>query len=473
MNNKEIIEAFLEFENHSNVLNYHYKYQDMLMWPFVRIYVIDAIVRSNISEEAGYVDSAAQKKGIIKLFSYKWMQLFKIQKNPLFCRKHKDIIFFRSAVGSIKDDTGKYCDIVHDDFIALYDNTAIIEDAPFFRHFYPTKYKAYESDFLDIICMLNEKIARLNRADDVTINEFLNYLRTDLPFKIKEEHWRTLRIILERYAKNNKLIYEYYKRCFMNMQPRIVFVTQGCYGSHAACKIKVLHDLGIPCAEMQHGVVTLSHFAYNFSNVIYTSKEYLEYMPNVFLTFGRYWMNRVRLPIKMEVLGSANFYRNKCKMNEQQAKEILVLPSEDTQAWRDLIAFIGKSFPNKSVIVKIHPLYQMQYKIFEEIENEQNNVKAYINGNIYDYLTRAYVVIGDKTTVLYEAAALEKIVMIWNNAHSMHADSNLGYLFNDKYELIGLLKEISLVKHKCAIETKDIFVDDIKENYLKFIQKYL
>ena len=342
MNSSEIMEKFLEFENSSNVLDYRYQYRNMLIWPFVRSVVWNAVMECNAGEGSGVVDSTAQNIGKVKVFSYKWLQFFKLKKNPLFCRENKDIIFMYSSIGSIRDDAGRYYNRVHDDFVALYDNTAIIESAPMFKHFYPKKYHAYESDSLDIICLLNEKLARLSKNDEAEINAFIAYLRAELPYKINEKHWQTVRVELERYAKNNKLIYWYYKKCFEHMSPKLVFVAQGCDGNHTACKIKVLKDMGIPCAEIQHGFVGLAHRAYNYSNKIFQSEEYQTYMPDVFLTMGKYWIDCIRIPINKVVLGNANFCANKQKIKgDHQPQGILILPTPDIQPWRDLVTCSG------------------------------------------------------------------------------------------------------------------------------------
>lgn len=470
---QELVEKFLEFENNSDVLKFHYQYRNMLIWPFIRVIVLNAILESNEKKGKEYNDDTTSNKIVTKILNYKWAQLFKINKNPLFCKKHSDILFLYAAVENVRDDSGKYYSRIHDDFVAMYDKTAIIERAEFFKHFYPKKYKTYESDSLEIVCSVTEKIVKLNKLDKIEIDNLFNYLKKTLPFKIDVRYWHLIRIVLERYAKNNKMIYQFYKKIFKNMQPKLVFVTEGCYGHHTACIIKVLKDLGIPCAEIQHGLVALSHCAYNFSDAIYKSEEYLEYMPDVFLTMGKYWMSQVRLPIKMEVLGNANFYRNKCKMNTQQAKEILILPSADTQAWVELVHFIGEQLSDKEITIKLHPLYKHQYETFSGLSRTLVNIKVYIDGNIYDYLNRAYVVIGDGTTVLYEAAALNKVVMVWNNTHSTYIDRQIGCWFDDKYELLELLKEPLAIANRGMIAPEDIFEYDIKINYLNFIKKYL
>ena len=473
MNVSGMMEKFLEFENGSEVLDYRYQYHNMLIWPFIRSVIWNAIMESNEGEGSGLIDNAIQNMRRVKILSYRWLQLFRLKKNPLLCRKKKDIIFMYSATGSIKDDEGRYYNRVHDDFVALYDNTAIIESAPLFRHFYPKKYPAYESDSLDIICLFNEKLTRLSRADEAEINAFIDYLKAELPYEINEKYWRTIRVELERYAKNNKLIYWYYKKCFEHMSPRLVVVTQGCDGNHAACKIKVLKDMGIPCVEIQHGFVGLSHRAYNFSDKIYQSEEYKTYMPDVFLTMGKYWMDCIRIPIKKAVLGNANFCINKEKIkNNQQPQGILVLPTPDIQPWRDLVIYMGQCLPDKEIVIKVHPFYPKQYDYFKEID--MPNVRIGIEGNIYDYLQHAEVVIGDNSTVLYEAAALGRLVMIWNNNSARaYMDLRLGNWFNDAQELVALLRGQALNKEKSMVEPEDIFAYDIKANYLNFIKNYI
>ncbi len=468
---QDIVNRFLKFENESRVLDYHFQYRNILIWPFIRSTILDSIIKTYLNEEAGLEDNIKQALGKHKIFSYKWSQFFHIWKNPLFCRHRKDIVYLNFSVGNIKDDEGKYYDRVHDAFVELYDNTAIIESAPLFRHLSPRKYKVYESDALDILCLFNEKIARLTNIDRKIIEDFIGYLKTNIPFAIEDRFWNVIEIELRRYAKNNKLVYQYYKKCFTNMAPKLVFVTMGCYGSHAACKIKVLKDLGIPCAEMQHGLTGLSHIAYNFSEIIYRSKEYQNYMPDFFLSFGQYWIDNMRIPIKTYILGSADFSRNACLVKEEAtSKRILVLPS-DTEPYLDLVAYLAQNFPQKEILVKIHPTLKKQYTLFRQ--QKASNIKIYIDGDIYEYFRRANIVIGDSSTALYEAAALDRTVLIWNTDRSIHIDKRIGHRFEDKYELVELLKDPLIERQKEKIRSGDIFAPDIETNYLNFIEKYI
>ena len=84
------------------------------------------------------------------------------------------------------------------------------------------------------------------------------------------------------------------------------------------------------------------------------------------------------------------------------------------------------------------------------------------------------MVIGDNTTSLYEAAALGRSVLIWNNDSAKECiDPRLGSWFDDAKELVALLQGHTINKERSMIEPEDIFAYDIKENYLNFIKDYI
>lgn len=469
----EDFEKFLEFENNGQVLTYRYTFRNMLIWPFIRNVVWNSIWK-NRGEDMGLMDNTAQnmKKG--RVLSFKWSQIFRFNKNPLFINEHIDILCLNHVLGNVKDEDGKYYNRIYDDFLGLHDSMAIIESAPLFRHFYPKKYRTFEADFIEIICAFNEKLIPLKRQDKVKIDQLISYLKRKLPFDIKEKHWATIRIELERYAKNNKLIYNYYHRVFERMSPKLVFTAQGCDGSHMACKIKALKDLGIPSAEIQHGLINESHFAYNYSQAVNDSKEYSEYMPDVLLIFGQFWEQFIRVPVEAYVLGNANFNRNlgcNGEVREDTADEdsILILPS-DTDPYIELIQYIKQKMPEKKLLIKVHPMMVQQYDVLKKMEDARTEVN--ISGNINDFFMRVKTVVGDDSTALYEATALGKQVMIWKTERSDGISRQIGIWFDDKEELVQLLQsEESGVKTE--VRPEDIFVRDSKERYLAFVSRYM
>ncbi|MDE7131169.1 MAG: hypothetical protein K2O65_05160 [Lachnospiraceae bacterium] len=473
----ENYEKFLDFENSGKVLSFHYQYRNMLVWPFIRNVMWNCIYKTLFGENAGLIDTSAQnlKKG--RLFGYKWLQFFKFNKNPLFACKQTDILYLYHVIGNVKDENDVYYNRIYDDFVALHDSTAIIESAPLFRHFYPKKYKTYEADSIEIICAFHEKIASLNEKDKNTIEQMIDYLKRDFPFALQESHWRIIRIELERYAKNMKLIYEYYHKVFTRISPKLVFVAQACDGSHMACKIKVLRDMGIPSAEIQHGLISNEHFAYNYSRAVCDSEEYRSYLPDHFLTFGHFWEKTIRLPVHTEVLGSANFSRNFDKTrksdndvgNETQDRNILILPSV-LETYMELVRYLYDKLPDRRLIIKVHPTKIKQYEVFKTMENDR--ISVYIKENINNFFDRAAIVIGDDSTALYEAAALGKQVMIWDTEYSRNMHRAIGRWFADKEELLSILQSdhISMI---AETKPEDIFARDSKRRYRAFIAGYV
>ncbi len=466
-------EKFLAFEDKGQVLTYHYAFHNMLMWPFIRNVVWNSIWKSNFGEEMGLIDNTAENMKHGRVLSFKWSQFFKFNKNPLFIRKHIDILCLNHVLGNVKDKDGSYYNRIYDDFLGLHGNMAIIESAPLFRHFYPKKYRTFEADFIEIICAFHEKLAPMNPQDKDTIERFIIYLRKELPFDIREKHWATIRIELERYAKNNRLIYNYYHRIFTRISPKIVFVAQGCDGSHMACKIKALKDLKIPSAEIQHGLINSSHFAYNYSQAVNESQEYREYMPDVFLIFGRFWEQFARVPIEKYILGNANFNRNLDSGNREEGvtedeNSILILPS-DTEPYMELIQYVKQKMPEKKLFIKVHPMMVQQYDVLKTMEDARTLVN--ISGNINDFFSRVKTVVGDDSTALYEAAALGKRVMIWKSKRSEWISTRIGTWFQNKEELVGLLQ--GGVDRNAEVSPEDIFARDSRERYLKFISRYV
>lgn len=472
----ENFEKFLAFENSGKVLTFHYQYRNMLVWPFVRNVLFNCVYKITNGENTGLLDVGAQKMKNGRLLSYKWMQFFKISANPLFSCKQTDILYLYHVMGNVKDENGIYYNRIYDDFAALYDSTAIIESAPLFRHFYPKKYKTYETDAIEIICAFHEKLAPLGAQDRDMIEQFIEYLKRDFPFALKESHLCMIRIELERYAKNMKLIYEYYRKVFTRISPKLVFVAQACDGSHMACKIKVLRDLGIPSAEIQHGLIGNEHFAYNYLQTVYDSEEYRSYLPDHFLTFGHFWERTIRLPVHKVVLGSANFNRNfdaagQCHVADDKAADenILILPST-LETYTELIRYLYEKLPDRKLLVKVHPTKIIQYEIFKEMENDR--IRVYINENINYFFDRAEIVIGDDSTALYEAAALGKRVMVWDTDYSRFVRFAVGRWFADKEELVELLRS-DLIDEETEINPEDIFARDSEKRYRAFIAEYV
>ncbi len=470
----ELLEKFLQFENEGKVLSYFYSYKNMLIWPFVRNAVWNAVYKSVYGNDTGLLDMTAQGMTRGRLRSYKWSQFFRLHRNPLFGCGHKDILYLYHVIGNIQDQEGVYYNRIYDDFVGLYDNTAIIESAPLFHHFYPKKYETYDADFIEILCAFHEKIAPLGKQDRETVHRFLAYLKKELPFAVKAQCWQTIRTETERYAKNMRLIYGYYKLVFQRIMPKIVFVAQGCDGSHMACKLKVLRDLGIPSAEIQHGLISRAHFAYNYAPTVCHSTIYKEYMPDFMMLFGTFWKDLVRMPVQLEVLGSANFNRNfhaesREEENIEDRNSVLILPS-DLDRYMGLISYIHQELPEAKLYIKVHPTKKPQYDVLRKMENEQ--IRVYIKENIYDFLKRTKFVIGDDSTVLYEAAAMGKKVFIWKSVHSASFDRRIGIWFSDQREVVRLLQN-NCADVEMKIAPEDIFARNSAERYRAFIAEYV
>lgn len=466
-------EKFLDFENEGMVLEYRYQFRNMLVWPFIRSVVWNAVMKSVSNNKIGIVDNTFFKGKLPKLFYYNWFSIFDLKHNPFFINRKSNVLFLYNSLGNVLNAQGNYYNRIYDKFTSLYENTDIIENAPFYKHLEPRQKKVYYTDSIDIINLLAEKLIPVCEKDKRMIDNFLLFLKNELPFELSQQNWKNIEIELERYAKTNRFTYIFYYKLFRRIQPKVVIQGQGCDGNHMACKLKVLHDLKIITSELQHGLITRTHFAYNYSETIFNNKDYQTYMPDSLLTFGKYWENNMRIPIPVFAVGSANFNENIKNMgNLNSSKDTLLILPSDPRSYLQLVANIKSKLPHLKILIKVHPSKEEQINIFSTIVNE--NIKIFCKENIFSLFKQADLVIGDDSTALYEAFALGKKVYVWESEKSLSVvDKKIGQWFKEKEEIIELLEHSDLYGSHCEINPEDVFCPNLEENYSNFINRYI
>lgn len=95
-----------------------------------------------------------------------------------------------------------------------------------------------------------------------------------------------------------------------------------CYGSAMGYLTKIFKEMHISVAEIQQGWISEEHNAYNYAGNIFESKEYKAFLPNFYLMHGKYWLDKIRLPVKKIVIGNPNFSEAK-KYIIRQIKRII------------------------------------------------------------------------------------------------------------------------------------------------------
>lgn len=259
-------------------------------------------------------------------------------------------------------------------------------------------------------------------------------------------------------------VWLYYKKT----DPQIVFLGLATYGNRWYVT-KMLSDLGIPTVEMQHGIVNELDDAYNYSDKLMNNKIYFEYLPDYFLTYGEYWGKHIKNPSKKVVIGNYNFKNINSAdflVKNSGIKKVLFAASTAHQSYIDLLTDIFKKEPNYELIFKKHPANKEKAIYYNKFKNS-NKFKLVNDGNLYEIFKEVDAVIGDGSSVLYEAKALGKEILIYKNDMSDYSvPTDFGKWFNTAQELKDLINNLKYMQENKV----DYYYDsDCDNNYNKFI----
>lgn len=469
-----MLNELLVFEDEKKILDFKFSYNNLIMWPFIRYRVYQsALNQLNNLQRCSSKSYELTFKSLVNLVTKSLI------KSPFFSTK-KDIVIFYNDGSNIKSEN-KYFNRLYGHFAELFkDDTLLIENfnENLFHHepnvFNNLKYE----DLLNILVSLKSKVRyNINSEDIKEANELIRYLKEHFPYKFSDEFYLELKDEILKLSVKIRYYYYYYKKLFLKISPKIVFFECGCYGERAYA-IKIANEMGIQTAEFQHGLVSLNHTTYNYGTAIFNSREYQEYMPKYYLTYGQYWANNIRVPIKKIIIGSPHFtcklrnYTN--KSNNNKIKNILIV-SQGTVT--NLLVQLTKELSSKlegkdyRIIYRLHPGEVTFKERYATLKN-YDNVSISNSGDIFDLICQSDFIVGVSSTTLFESIGFNKPIFVYDHVDSReHVSKSLGIWFKNSDELFDLITQ----KEKINTENNSSYYweDNWEYNYKSFINKTL
>ena len=249
---------------------------------------------------------------------------------------------------------------------------------------------------------------------------------------------------------------------------------------------KMLHELGIPVIELQHGQIGPGHIAYNLD-----APDCGRYLPDRIAAFGQYWIDECVVPDRdrrMIAVGSiplerglkASFDIEKEQVDEHVPFVLVVSQGYDNGAVSSFVCDLARD-PRANeyrIVVKLHPSERNSWRVVHpELTEVGTRVEIAETGDIDWYLQRATVVVGISSTVLFEAIAYRKRVFILDTVDSEIAQplmrSGAAELVKDASEFVGRMSvEVesvsdslkSYVWHEAALENTERLVRGFLES---------
>ncbi|MDC0916628.1 hypothetical protein OAQ42_01850, partial [Flavobacteriaceae bacterium] len=339
----------ISLEDDASIFKFEMTHQQIPIYLFVRHFVLQAMVNKHFNLE-DY--SPKPKYRLKRLFLFFYYSIFR----NLFFAPQKDIYIFSSEIVYKKNNSGKYDNSLYQNLFEAYpQKSCIITHSCFKEFFHPKSKKAYHRDLIYILAYFVGKFKRINKADQKTINNFIKYLKKTLTIKLNSADYEYIRMILQQNIKTTKTQMFLYTLFFKLKSPKMIIIEDAHYLNGSIQMLLAAKGLGIKTAEYQHGYISKAHRAYNFSEI--AKKHVGNYLPEYFLTFGKYWSDMVNTPSEKIVIGKEFNHINQIK-KKYDIKRVLFISSgaKSNDLVKIVLEFIAISGKDEySVFIRPHP----------------------------------------------------------------------------------------------------------------------
>ena len=473
MNNKKIFKLsdFFLLESEAKILNFRCTKTNLIVWPLLREDFFNLVI-SKLYYKNEFLSYNVKNNIFKKIYSL--INLLKIPiyfKNFFFSIKKKDILYIKTGDANLFLKN-KIFDKNIDYLISLNKKNYITLSRSskhlFFKDYYDKEIYYLSNTETQIELISRFKNGNFKVSEDIT-NYLIKKIYNIFQIKFNDEEIRRLKQI--NFIKINSIEkkLKYYNKLIKKIKPKIAIIECASYSQNALLNY-TLHNSGIKIAEPQHGLISRGHENYNFSNLIKKSKEYRLFLPNDFLSYGNSWSKNLNVSYKKYNIG--NPHRSQNQVFKKKIKKILFISDGinigmlTDFAKKTLLQLNGKY----EVYIRPHPLE----KIFvnEKKNVFYDNINIDYEENIYKSLSDAKVIVGEMSTVHYDALNIVPKIFIIRSKKSKFAIPN--HPFQEIKNVKDLVKEVNKNENKnIKVNQKDYFENNWKKNFKKYLRENL
>ncbi|MBI4395577.1 MAG: hypothetical protein HY548_00685 [Elusimicrobia bacterium] len=474
----QLADELLKLEDKSDVLNFRFSCDDLLLWPFARYGVFLHAIESRlgIPWSAGAPAPLNWRKRAESL----WRSLL---DSPFRGLRPFPIVIFGGTTGVVIRKGDKWFGRVNDYFALEFEDQSLVVDFPANGEYRHPRYieNVRCHDLIRIQAGLwNKVLGRPSKKDCETVRDFVGFLRTHLPVPPEESFCQALERKLVSLSSKLRHLRPLYMRFFESAKPKIVFLEDGSYGETSYI-YKWARDSGALTGEFQHGTVYPSHMAYNYGRAVFESVEYQKYLPDHLLTYGTYWNEVTRTPSRKVTIGSPHFSERRRafvnKAREGAGPKILLLSDgclpEEFVEWARLLSEAGKRGAWR-ISLKPHPTEgRSAGRRYADLLRLGGNVSILPDGDVFDVLADCDAVVGTNSTALFEAVGFGKPVFVYDYAGSQWGiPPDMGTRFRNAEELVERLQ--TYFSSRESVDQKRVesfWADGWKQNYRCFVNE--
>jgi len=474
-----VLKDLLKIENNPGIYNYEFEFDNILMWPFIR-YRLYGMTFNKYYKLNSLKINKKKRRNYINNIPYVARAII---GNPYkkFLKQY-DVLIFCSGITNIKKDN-KYFNRVSDYFAFLNeDKTLLIEDSNEKKYYRPRHFpNVCYHDFFELIAYAVLRFSKAKEKDIEKIRKLIKFIKDNSPYKFEISELKIINDLLLNISKKISIYYYMYKKLFDIYNPKVIFLEDASYGTRSYI-LKWAKDRNIITIEHQHGEVDSNNPAYNYSEFINNSDKYKQYLPEYFLSYGKYWNEQVNFPVKKVVIGNPSYSENIkmlniYKKNKTTKKKKILIISQGSVS--DIMVKITQDLSNMldlssfDILFRPHPAEITMFKKKYHNIFIKNSFKIDESSNIYMSILNADYIVGAYSTALYIAVGLSKSVFaVKHPLTNLHMNADIIRIFSNTRELAYLI-ENNNQKENNIINTNYIWEPNWECNYKNFINGLL
>lgn len=468
-------------ENDERILRFRFQYKDLLVWPFIRAAVYGSIVNRmfHVAPIKTVITEKWKRKGkIVK----RLIQCLRLSvKTPLTWKK-KECLFIYSSKANVINAEGKVYNRVYGKFVdEISERSGIIETVN--KYIYD-KSSHVDKRYLDPINLLIHFLCLVCKPykDDVRMADALmNYLCSDCMLDLSSDEVLQIKKRIINISLSIRFMDRIFPGMFRKIEPKVVFLETGSYGGRNAYYNKLMHEMGIKTVEVQHGWISVNHWAYVHSKYLCSNIEYASYMPDYYLGYSEYWLDKINIPGQKIPIGNPWFWEQYASFLKEQRLSERAADDHKTILWIALVNhqknlellddFVRESNNEYYIRMRLYPGHKYLERDYTKYEDNKMIIMD-DSSTVYDAFKVSDYVIAEASTVIYEALAVGKPTYVYESDRSVFFETmGVAPSFKNAKELLSLLQKEDI---QCDPNNPDMFFGAAwREKFRDFIEVLL
>jgi hypothetical protein len=422
-----IFEALRVLDDRDELRTPRFTETELPMWPFVRWLACSAVLDKVLGLQQPFAPTRRTLRQTAGLVTRAALH------GPLSAGQF-DIVIVGSSVGLSVQREGRWFGRIDDYFAMEYPDRTLVLDLAAADGYktprFPPNVRCY--DTFDFRAGFAARLRRPRDADLAAIDGLVAFLRRGLPVPVENPVLERVRSQLVHFAVRLPMLERSWARFFDVVRPRVMLFEDGSYGGFAHV-LHWSHRAGVATGEIQHGVISSSHVAYNYGAFA------ADCLPQHLLVYGEFWKRQINMPSSPVVIGCPHFSET-ARVRAGGESILAISQGIRTQAIVELTAAVARRFPDRRCVFRVHPgelAFPERYASLAGIAN----VEISDRGDIYQLLEAARVVIGHSSMALTEAAGMGLPVLVLDDETSrVNVPQGVGTRFATVEELLPLVE---------------------------------